>query len=417
MINLDNNNKYFYLSYLIIVIVNLINFYINAINPNLNLIIDIFIGLHIFFSVFFIIYKINFIYFFSQGKNKLFFILLLYCAFQFFRFPADGYDIYIRSYWLSKFGGINYDSLFLLPLFYFWSYYENSIYWFERLSLLSIKIGIYLIPICYFLNLPFFYVAFFPVYYLLAGYNYSDFKRKIWILSGFLIGNYIFFIEVHRSANFRCFFVLLILFLIYYNFKKINTIIIYILLAVPFFFLVSYFYLEQSIFLYFFEKLNLVDSIYSVDTRSFIYKDVINHFKYYGNIFIGDGGFANYFSNYFNNWRNALGMDSGDSPFRFNAEVGILGIILKGGLIFLFLIFLMIFKSVYLSNKYSKNRYTYSLAFIIASYFSFIGVENIFLFDLLNISFWIMLSITANIRLYSIEEKEMIKIFEKVNNV
>ena len=34
-----------------------------------------------------------------------------------------------------------------------------------------------------------------------------------------------------------------------------------------------------------------------------------------------------------------------------------------------------------------------------------------FIFDLLNISFWIMLSITSNIKLYSIEEEEMIKIF------
>jgi len=128
------------------------------------------------------------------------------------------------------------------------------------------------------------------------------------------------------------------------------------------------------------------------------------------------GGFSNYYSDYFYNWKN-MGFASGDSPFRFNAEVGILGIMLKGGLIFLLLISLMVFKSIYLSVKYSKNNYTYSLAFIIASYFMFYGVENIFLFDLLNISFWIMLSITSNIKLYSIEEEEMIKIFKRVNNV
>ena len=417
MNNYEISYKNFYISFLIIIIINFINFYTSAINSNVNIIIEIFIGSHIFFSVFLITRKINFINFFSKNSNRLFFILLLYCALQFLRPPADGYDINIRNYWLSKFGGLNYDAIFLLPFFIFWSYYENSIYWFERLSLLSVKIGIYLIPICYLLNLPFFYVAFLPVYYLLAGYNYSDFKRKIWILSGFLIGNYIFFVEVHRSANFRCFFVLLILFLIKYNLKKINTIIIFILLSVPFIFLISYYYLDQSIFLLIFEKLNLVDSIYAVDTRSFIYKDVLSHFENYGNIFIGDGGFSNYYSDYFYNWRNVLGRDSGDSPFRYNAEVGILGIMLKGGLIFLLLISLMVFKSIYLSVKYSKNNYTYSLAFIIASYFMFYGVENIFLFDLLNISFWIMLSITSNIKLYSIEEEEMIKIFKRVNNV
>ena len=64
----------------------------------------------------------------------------------------------------------------------------------------------------------------------------------------------------------------------------------------------------------------------------------MRHFENYGNIFIGDGGFSNYYSDYFYNWRNVLGRDSGDSPFRYNAEVGILGIMLKGGLIFLLLI-------------------------------------------------------------------------------
>ena len=44
----------------------------------------------------------------------------------------------------------------------------------------------------------------------------------------------------------------------------------------------------------------------------------------------------------------------------------------------------------------------------------YMSVENAFVFDLLNVSFWIMLSIVGNIKLNSIEEKEMHKIFEKI---
>ena len=414
MTHLENDYKNFYISFLIIIIVNIVNFYTNFINSNINRILEVFIGLHIFLSIFFVTYKINFINFFLKGKNKLFFILLLYCLFQFLRPPAAGYDTLISNYWLSKFGGLNYDALFLLPLFYFWSYYENSIYWFERLSLLSIKIGILLIPICYLLNLPIFYVAFFPTYYLLAGYEYSDLKRKIWILSGFLIGNYFFFIEVHRSGNIRSLLILLVLLIIKLNSKKINKISNYIFLTIPLIFFMSYFYLEQSIFILIFEKMNLTDSIYSVDTRTFIYNDLINHFTSFGNIIIGDGGFANYYSDYFYNWR--LQFASGDNLFRVNSEVGFLGIILKGGLFLLLLIFLLIFNSIQTSYKYSNNNYTKTLSLVIGTYFMFTCVENAFVFDLLNISFWVMLSIVGNIKLNSFNEKEMMQIFEKVNN-
>ena len=46
----------------------------------------------------------------------------------------------------------------------------------------------------------------------------------------------------------------------------------------------------------------------------------------------------------------------------------------------------------------------------------FTCIENAFVFDLLNISFWVMLSIVGNIKLNSFNEKEMMQIFEKVNN-
>ena len=176
----------------------------------------------------------------------------------------------------------------------------------------------------------------------------------------------------------------------------------------------SYFYLEQSVFILIFEKINLTDSIYSVDTRTFIYADLIDHFTSFGNIIIGDGGFANYYSDYFYKWR--LQFLSGDNPIRVNSEVGLLGIILKGGLILLLLIFLHIFNSIQTSYKYSNNNYTKTLSLIIGTYFMFTCVENAFVFDFLNISFWIMLSIVGNIKLNSFNEKEMMQIFEKVNN-
>ena len=121
MIHLENNYKNFYFSFLIILITNLIHFYTDFINQDINRIIQTLIGFHIYLSIFFLIYKVELKNFFFK-QNFLFLILILYCLFQFLRPPAENYEAIIQNYWLSKFGSIIYDTVFLLPLFYFWSH-------------------------------------------------------------------------------------------------------------------------------------------------------------------------------------------------------------------------------------------------------------------------------------------------------
>lgn len=413
MIDNQINYKNYYFSFLIIIIVNFINFYISAINPDINRILKVIIGSHIFFSIFFITYKFNLVNFFSKGKNNLFLIIIFYCFFQFLRPPAENYNLIIGNYWFSKFGGLNYDSLFLIPLFYLWSNYKDSIYWFEKFSLLSVKIGILLVPFCYFFKLPFFYTAFFPIYYLLAGYNYSNFKRKLWIISSFILGNYIFFIDSYRSGIIRSLIILALIILVKLNFKNINKKIIYFFVIIPFLTLISTFYFNFDIFNFILNRLNFIDPSYLINTRTFIFEEIINHFNLKGNLIIGDGGFGNYYSNYFDIWRNISLFEGGDFYFRNNSEVGLLGIMLKGGLILLILIFLLVIKCININFKFSKNRYTQMLTLIVASYFMFLTVENTFKFDLINITFWIMLSIASNIKLNSLSENEIKNIFNK----
>ena len=45
--NSVNDNKIYYISFLIIIIVNIINFYTNFINPNINRILQVFIGIFV----------------------------------------------------------------------------------------------------------------------------------------------------------------------------------------------------------------------------------------------------------------------------------------------------------------------------------------------------------------------------------
>src|SRR5210317_1893506 len=119
MSNFENNYKNFYYSFLIIIISNLIYFYTTFINKDINRIIEILLGLHIFFSIFFLVHKFHFKNFFI--KNNIYLLLLIYCLIQYIRPPADNYDNIVQNYWLSKFGGVTFDSIFLLPIFYLWS--------------------------------------------------------------------------------------------------------------------------------------------------------------------------------------------------------------------------------------------------------------------------------------------------------
>ena len=412
MSKLENEYKFFYISFYIIVFANIIYFYTYFINSSVSRIFDFLLGSHIFLSIFFLIHKFNFKNFFY--KKNLYALLLIYSLAQLLRPPADNYEIIINNYWFSKFGGVLFDTIFLLPFFYLWSYFRDSIYWFEKISLLSIKIGIILFPLCYYYDVEYFWAAFYPIYYLLIGYNYSNTKRKIWIILGFLISNYIFIIENYRSGIVKNLLVILTLIILSMKLKKMNKILLNLLFFFPILLIILFFLNDQFNFYYFLKEIFFLPENFTVDTRTFIYRDLISHFKSSGNLFFGDGGFGNYYSIYFDNWRNVLGYSSGDNMFRPGAEVGILNIILKGGIILFLLICLIVIKSINFSYDNSKNAYIYKLSFVVAIYFMFMSIENIYIFNLNTISFWILIGIISNDKLTALKENDIKTIFKKL---
>lgn len=409
---LENEYKFFYISFLIIVFANIFYFYTYFINANVNKFFDLLLGSHIFFSIFFLIHKFNFKNFFY--KNSLYGLLIVYSLAQLLRPPADNYELIINNYWFSKFGGVLFDTIFLLPFFYLWSYFRDSVYWFEKISLLSIKIGIILFPVCYYYDVKYIWTAFYPIYYLLIGYNYSNTKRKIWIILGFLISNYIFIIENYRSGIVKNLLVILALIILSIKLKKINKIFLYSLVFFPILVIILFWLNDQLTFYHFLKTIQFLPENFTVDTRTFIYQDLISHFKSSGNLFFGDGGFGNYYSIYMDNWRNALDNLSGDNKFRPGAEVGILNIFLKGGIILFLLIFLIIIKGVNFSYDNSKNGYVYKLNFVVAIHFMYMSIANIYIFNLNTIGFWIIIGIISNAKINTLEENDIKTIFKKL---
>ena len=407
-----NNYKYFYFSFFIIIFTNILYNNFEIINSGNDRLFKTILNLHIYFSLYFLLIKIHFKNIIYQNNYRMFLFLLIFSIAQILRPPALNYDLFIQNYWQSKIGGLNYDVVFLIPFFYFWAFYKDSIYWFEKISLFSIKIGILILILNFFLDIKInFYYFFLPIFYLLAGFKYSKLQRKFWILLGFVLGNYIFIIEVYRSGYIRSFLVLIILLVLNFKLKKLNLLIVTLCFFVPLFTVSYTFFFDQSIFSLIYNFFDLSENINTVDTRSFIYKEIIDHLKNANNIWIGEGGFANYYSDYFNNW-DLLGKTKGDFFIRSSFEVGVLGLLMKGGIIYLILFLLVVYNCVFFTIKNTSNKYIFNLSLVLTVYVMYMAVENTIRFDILNISFWIIISIVSSINLNRLTENQIKDVFK-----
>jgi hypothetical protein len=313
------------------------------------------------------------------------------------------------SMYISIFGNPHFGPIFFVPLFLLWGTQVNSIYWFNNISLLSIKIGIILTPLCLFFSIPLPISSFLPADYILAGFNYVPIKDKIWIILGIIVSFYCFFESGYRSGIIMLSLSLLIFFIIIINIKRLNKIIIILLFLVPFLIFYNQFYGEDSIFKivgnYF-----TPDSIWAIDTRTIIAKDLIFDLTENQKLLFGKGPLGTYYNEYFDKIQN-FNMFRGDQAFRSTSEIGILHYMIKGGLFYVFLIFIFSLLVSWNANKSSKNDYIKYLAIYLAVYFMFSAIENPPLYNFKHVSMWIIMAICASklfLNLKNSEIKELI---------
>ena len=130
-----------------------------------------------------------------EKKIRIIFYLIIFYSFLKIISSMDQLSMYI-----SIFGNLHFGPIFFVPLFLLWGTQVNSIYWFNKISLLSIKIGILLTPICLIFSIPLPISAFLPTYYILSGFNYVPIKDKIWIILGIIVSFYCFIESGYRSG-------------------------------------------------------------------------------------------------------------------------------------------------------------------------------------------------------------------------
>ena len=141
-----------------------------------------------------------------------------------------------------------------------------------------------------------------------------------------------------------------------------------------------------------------------VDTRTFLYTELYSDLVNTSTLMFGKGASGRYFSNYFDDIKGI------EAPSRLTVEVGILGILLKTGLVAAVLN-LIIFTSAAFMALWRSNNSLVLLAGVILSIHIFILFsENIYSYDLYNYLIWFFVGMCLSKEIRNLSNRQIITI-------
>lgn len=314
--------------------------------------------------------------------------------------------------------GNPYTSLSLLiPFVFAFGLKENIIKILRKYLYFLLDVGIYFMPIIIInfffwenktLNIVFLYF-FFGTILLQPTFIFENKKNKFKIILSVLLMTFFVAIE-SRAAFLRSVLLIFIPVLSFYLYRlfKLKSIfkLSILILLVPIFFLYQGILSEQSIF----QKLS-GDSEMSTDTRTFLYTEVIGDLVKTKSLLMGKGSSAHYYSEYF-------ASTGGDSSSRLTVEVGFLTMLLKGGIIAVFLNFLIFIYAIYLAFVKSNNYYSIALGYFLIVHFFLLFIENLIAYNMYNFLVWFVVGLLLNKNFRSLNNKQInMLIDEKQQNL
>ena len=413
----DIFNRYYFLSFIIVIIGEIFISYLKFTDASAGSLLKLIVHSHIYLSVFFLIFGFKLMDIKKFNSNYLvflLFILLFYSLFQLFRISPVNTDLYVSNPIYARFGNIWYGPMFIVPFFIFWGINKNSIYWFEKISLKVIQIGVilFLLSLLFNFNVP--YVFFLSSFTLLAGFSFSNNKRRIWIILGICISIIVFFSEEYRSGVLRILLALFCVLIVYQKIRILKIFFILFLFLFPLFVFYDVLNNSPNIFQLIAEIENKNNQNLFVDTRTFLFTETYNELKKNNDLILGLGSMGSYLSDYFLSIISYNNYASADFYIRSKVEVGFLQMLLKGGLFYIILISLIYF---YLAKNLIKvkNTYIQNLSYICIGNFFFMSIENIPAFNYLNALIWIILGICLTNLLKEKNNLEIKKIFNTLN--
>jgi O-antigen ligase len=238
-----------------------------------------------------------------------------------------------------------------------------------------------------------------PLFYVIITYPLQSNRDRI--LTLIVSVSVILISMTHRAGMIRIllsYFIVLVYFIILK--VKISKVFLYIivfcLLLVPFYFLYQGVHgnnifqtlLGESTADYSQEDLK-------IDTRTFLYSEVLQDLKLNRAFLFGKGIYGGYASDTFQTWN------------RRGVEVGFLQILLKLGIVGFIVYFILIFSAIFRALGKSKNLYLKCLALLLAGYFLMFFIENVIAFDLLNIVVWLAVGMCHSKELLRLSDNEI----------
>lgn len=247
-----------------------------------------------------------------------------------------------------------------------------------------------------------------PVIFLIPMFSFYSTRSKLLLLISSIL---LFFIAIEYSNRTMMIreIALVLCAIIIFICQKVRLKIVprfaFILLFVPFLLLKLSIDSGESVITKYLSNTDDVD--FSVDTRTFLYtelyKDLLNHDR----ILVGKGAYSTYYSDYFS-------IAEGDSPNRLDIEVGVLAMLLKGGLIAVFLNLFMILVAIYYSFFRNNNLFVFGVGLILAIHFILLFLENRIGYTSYNFSIWFLVGIALSNEIRTLKNKEILQMLRKV---
>lgn len=356
------------------------------------------------FSLIMYFYKNRHLQICSKFPRTIYTILLTYVSCSIF------YGAFIDNAYvpLTFWGNIDYAPAFLLPLFVKIGMRKENVLWLLKVlayfSLLTLPM--FLIDFSYTLYIG--WTLFFP----LAFAKFLPKKLAIaLIVSGICYASLCWF-DGARTPVIRTIISMLIAVYTYLkpiisrrlaNWAAIATIVI------PFYYFFLYVTTGFSIFDSELSSRSSSLGDNSADTRTFLYEEILDDLQDTKTIWFGKGINGKYSSPFFSH-------NSGDNEERQNPEVGFLSYLLKGGIVYTVIVFLLLLLAVIRILSVKDNIIAQIFGLLIVQHIFLLFIENIPQYTLYNAVIWSIVGFAFSPNLYDVNENTIGKIFNVRRN-
>lgn len=335
----------------------------------------------------------------QKAPRKLYSLLLIYVFFHIIYGAFLDKTCVPLTFW----GNVDFVPAFLLPLFLKMGIKKENMFWLLKIltyfSLLTIPV--YLVGYTYTLYVG--WTLFFPLVF-------AKFLPKKLAIALVVSGVCYIMLCWNQGARTPAIRTTLALAIMAYTFlkpvinRRVANLAAVVMIVVPFYYFFLYVTTGFSVFN---NELSARSSSLgdnAVDTRTFIYEEVLDDLTDTKTILLGKGINGRYYSVYFSH-------SLGDNENRVNPEVGLLSYLLKGGIVYTVIIFLLLFLSVIRTLSTKNNIVAQIFGLLLVQHIFLLFIENIPQYTMYNLVIWCMIGFAFSPELCEIKETEISKLF------